>query len=233
MTILAAISVCAIYVALRLKVDLGIFIATAIAAVAYPLFALAERYVWTPNLEILFDPQANPDLHRPSLTLVDSRTGHTLPQRVFIRVAVKNKGSKTAKGCVGEIVLEPNGRPQGCSAFSGEPKTLQWTRSIAPIDILPKQIATLNVAFAQGDLSAPFGGTCSYQGQPPHIRAWASTTEAIRAPNIRLQDGFCEGQFKIRVSVYSENADPVSKQFVLNVGSDWQQLQMQSVLKDP
>jgi len=227
--ILAVISCYAIYIALYLKIDLGILIATAIAAVTYPLFVLAERYVWTPDLEILYDPQGDPDQYRPTLTLVNLQTGQAPPLRVFIRVGVNNKGGRTAKSCVGEIKLQPNGRPKGCTGFSGEPKILLWTRFIDLIDILPKQTTTLEVAFAQDGLSVPFRGSCVYQGQPPHVKAWASTSSAIKAPNIRLQDGFCEGQFKVKVMVYSENADPVTREFLLNVGVDWQQLTMQAV----
>ncbi|MEM3562439.1 MAG: hypothetical protein QXR19_04380 [Candidatus Jordarchaeaceae archaeon] len=227
--ILSLISIFAIYIALKWKVELGIFIATAVSAIVYPLFALAKRYVWVPHLEILFNPQENPDVYRPIITFVNPQTGQVLPPRLFLRICIFNKGSATARNCVGEIQLEPNGRPQGCTAFSGEPKILQWTRSIEPIDILQKQSATLNVAFAQEGLSAVFAGTCNYQGQPPEIRAWASTTDAILAPNYRLQDGFCEGQFRIRITIYSENTEPLPTRFILNVGSNWQQLEMQLV----
>ena len=224
--VLSGISIFAIYIAFKWKVDLGIFIATAVAAIVYPLFVLAERYIWIPNLEILFNPQDNPDVYLPILTLVNLQTGQILPPRRFIRVEVYNKGGSSAKNCIGEIQLEPDGRSHGCSAFSGEPKVLQWTRSAEPIDILPKQKATLNVAFSQQGLSAVFGGTCHFQQQSPRIYAWASTAEAIRNPNFRLQDGFCIGQFRIKITIYSDNAEPTSKVFVLDVNSNWQQLEM-------
>ncbi len=220
--ILAVISILAIALAIKIKVDLGIFVATAVATISYPLFALADRYVWTPELKILSDPQNDPDLYRPSLVLVDP-AGQIRPPRIMIRVAVYNKGSKTAKSCVGEI--ERVERPQGCEGFSKEPKLVQWTRSIQSIDILPKQKATLEVAFSELGLALPFGGRCAFQTQPC-IKAWASTPEAIRTPNFRLQDGFCEGDFRVKVTVYSENSDPVTQDFIISIGATHQDLRM-------
>jgi len=109
---------------------------------------------------------------------------------------------------------------------------LQWTRSVKPIDILPKQKGTLEVVFSELGLALPFGGKCYSQVQPL-IKAWASTPEAIRTPNLRLQDGFCEGDFKVRVTIYSENADPISREFVIRIGASHQDLAMSMLTASP
>lgn len=223
MAAIAAIVIVWSSIAVLVKVDLAIFIATAVGALAYPIVVLWERYLFTPELQILFEPGTDPDLYRPVLTLVNPSTGVVRGPHLELRVVVRNEGKKTAKSCVGEIELVK--RPDVCSAFSKEPKVLQWTRSKNPIDILPKQRATLGVVFSEDGLSASFGGTCAYQNQPT-IRAWASTTIAINSPNIRLQDGFCEGNFSVKVNIYSENSDPVSKDFHINVGPNYQDLTM-------
>src|SRR5574341_179713 len=151
---LGAIIILSVIVAILIQVDLAILIATAIAAIAYPIVVLRERYVLTPELEILFDAQNEPDLYRPSLTLIDLPSGRPRNIRIEIRIVVDNKGNKTADSCVGEIQLVK--RPNGCEAFSSEPKVLQWTRSTEPIRILPKQKATLDVVFSELRLCISF-----------------------------------------------------------------------------
>jgi len=223
---LAITVIYAVYIALIGKENLGIFIATALAAISYPFVILVERYLWTPDLELEFKPGKS-DIYRPSMVLAfpDPITNQIrmTNERVFVRVGVRNNGGKTAKHCVGEI--KSLRRPEGCSAFSEDPKVLQWTRSTEPIDILPKQSAVIAVAFAEAELSSGFGGECKFQVQPL-IRAWAATTEAIRAPQLRLQDGFCRGEFGIKVTIYSENSVPISKEFTLSVSEKHADLTM-------
>jgi hypothetical protein len=210
--------------------NLSIFYATALAAISYPFVTLVDHYLWTPDLEIEFEPGES-DIYRPSMVLafldpVDQRNQIT-PTRIFVRVGVRNKGSKTAKHCMGEIELLS--RTEGCNAFSKDPKVLQWTRSTEPIDILPKQFAVLAVAYAEHLGGRSFGGKCKFQHSMPLIRAWAATSEAIRYPETRLQDGFCMGEFKVRITIYSENSTPSSKEFVISVGSSYTDLTMRIV----
>jgi len=220
---LSIIVIVTVIIAVQYKVDYGIFIATAIGALAYPIVILRERYLDTPELDILFDNQNYPELYRPALTLIELPSGRHRNTRIEIRVVVNNKGSRTAKSCIGEIELVE--RSKGCEGFTREPKVLQWTRSTKPIDILPKQKATLDVAFSELGLALPFGGQCSLQNIA-QIKAWASTTESIMHPQYRLQDGFCEGEFRVRITVYSENSEPESKEFFITVGSTYQDLKM-------
>jgi len=203
--------------------ELAIFIPTAVASSAAVLYPLAERYYWIPELEILYDPK---DLttYRPSLdTVSECSTSQMWVRREICRVAVRNKGKGTAKNCVAEIKLVKS--MKGCQAFSNEPKPLVWTRVIGrsehyfdPIDIARGQLATLEVVFAQQCLAVPFGGKCEIQPTSPQIRAWAGTPEAIACPKLRLQDGFCAGEFKVKVTIYSDNIEPISKDFLIKVG---------------
>ncbi len=221
---LVALIICIVICSWPRNYHLATFFTSAVAAIAYPVFALLNRYFWVPKLEIFFNPN-NHDLHTPTLTVINQQNGTAIKTH-FIRVGVTNNGTGAAKHCIGEIQLIQ--RPDGCEAFSKEGKALLWTRSQDSIRISRKQIATLNVAISQEEVSATFGGKYSKQ-KDPLLKAWAATPEVIdtMGPKHRPQDGFCIGDFKIRVTVYSENAEPASKDFILKIKGKWDELSME------
>ena len=113
--------------------------------------------------------------------------------------------------------------------FSEEPKTLRWV-DIPRDDYIPPKggKAVLGVAFSMQNarLEIP-GKRCAVQKRDPTtVNSFALISEALANPNIRAQDAFCAGAFKIRVTVYCAEASPAYKGFILEVDDDWQKLNM-------
>jgi len=154
------------------------------------------------------------------------KDGSRLGTYRFVRVVVKNYGSRAAHGCVGDIRLLE--RPPGCDMFSEEPKTLKWV-NIPGGDYIPPQggNAVLGVAFSMDKELRIEGRRCAFQnGSSTIVKGLALTPEALENPLIRAQDSFCIGDFKIRLTVYCEEGNTSSSDYVLEVNEDWHKLNM-------
>jgi hypothetical protein len=201
----------------------------------------------TPNLIILWEPKTRPALHTPQLSILlrdlpssfatscgqdvaISGIQYRQIDRRHLRVIVENKGEKAAKNCTG--IIELVSRPTNCPPFSEEPKTLRWVSPTGELrtsaDISPnggKQ--ALDVAFYDecGYYDMP-GMKCTIDPGHPQIRAFAADPVAYKMPWFHIQDGFCLGKFRIKLTIYCENAKPVSQNYEINVTADWQQFMM-------
>lgn len=224
LVVIGVISVVMAY-AFYVQLEIAVFLATATSTLAYVLFTYWDQHVASPRLQIFFIP-SKPSEYTPQLEMFDQIGQHIGPFR-FIRVVIQNCGSRPAHGCVGQVKLL--GRPAGCSMFSEEPKTLKWV-DIPRDDYIPPKggKAVLGVAFSMRDIRPTIDGNrCAVQKRPQTtVNALALTPEALANPQIRAQDAFCAGAFKIRVTVYCAEASPASKDFILEVDEDWQKLNM-------
>lgn len=211
--------------AFYVKLDIAVFLATAISALAYVFFTYWDEYVASPNLQITFDP-AKPAEYTPQLLMPTSKNGNTLVNFRFIRTVIINQGNRSAHGCVAKVQLLE--RPEHCTMFSEEPKTLKWV-DIPEGNYIPPQggNAVLGVAFSLERIFRIPGKRCAFQkDSDTTIRGFALTPEAIENMALRAQDAFCTGNFKIRLTVYCEEGNTVSKDFILEVGDEWQKLDM-------
>jgi len=213
---------------LCVNIEVGIFLATAIGSISYVLFTYWDQHVASPKLQILFDP-SKPDEYTPQLEIF-VQNFNALGTFRFVRVIVQNLGSRPATGCVAQIKLLE--RLDGCTMFSEEPKTLRWT-DIPEGDYIPPHggRAVLGIAFAPRELNITTRDRrCAFQNtETIVVKALAHTPEALANPFIRAQDSFCTGNFKIRLTVYCKETDPIPKDFILHVDDNWQNLSMKPV----
>jgi len=211
---------------LYMKLEIAVFFATAISTFAYVLFTYWDQHIASPNLQILFD-SSKPSEYTPQLEMFDLSNRTSLGPFRFIRVVVRNCGSRPAHGCVAQVMLLE--RSAGCTMFSEEPKTLKWV-DIPRGDYIPPRggNAVLGVAFSMQKIKLILEGKrCAFQNKPQTtINTLAHTPEALTNPSIRAQDSFCAGNFKIRLTVYCEEVNPISKDYILEVNEDWQKLNM-------
>jgi hypothetical protein len=184
------------------------------------------NFVVNPYLEISWNSKNEDDTYRPSLDIPRYRSA---VKRKHIRVVVRNVGQKAAKSCCATVRIEENGRVDGCSTFSSEPKDLKWVTPLGDIetaiDIAPHGGEQhLEIIFADNYESySPEGGNCKIdQMDKAPLWAYASTPPAYDEPRKRNQDGFCKGRFRVDLTVYSETAKPCRKKFELNISGRWE-----------
>ena len=225
--IVALISAILAY-AFFVKLDIAVFLATAISALSYVLFTYWDQYIASPDLQITFD-STKPAEYTPQLLMLSSKDGTSMGNYRFIRAVINNRGSRLAHGCVAKIQLIE--RPPNCTMFSEEPKMLKWV-DIPERNYIPPRggNAVLGVAFSmERPLRIP-GKRCAFQNEPDTvIRTYALTPETFENPSIRAQDAFCIGNFKIRLTVYCEEGNTVSSDYVLEVSEEWQKLNMRPI----
>lgn len=73
------------------------------------------------------------------------------------------------------------------------------------------------------------GMKCTIDPDHPQIRAFAADPVAHKVPWFHLQDGFCLGKFRVKLTIYCENAKPVSQNYEINVTADWKQFTMDEI----
>jgi hypothetical protein len=207
--------------------EFAIFLATAIGVIASTAFTFYQQYLRTPELHFAFDPEK----HARQLTILDTNTGNPIDEFRFVYLQVENTGNLVAEKCVGQIRLLE--QPNGCTMFSDESKGLKWVEIAEGDSISPHGgTALLGVAFSRKtSLPALSGPRCALQPGNTIVRAWANTKGMISLvnPNLRLQDAFCTGDFKVRIAVSSSNSDPISKDFILQVADNWENLRIRNV----
>jgi len=212
--------------AFYVKLDIAVFLATAISALAYVFFTYWDEYVASPNLKITFDV-TKPAEYTPQLSIpLKDGLATLMVNHRFIRAVIINQGNRSAHGCVAKVQLLE--RPKDCTMFSEEPKTLKWV-DIPEGNYIPPSggNAVLGVAFSLEKVLRMPGKRCAFQKDPDaSIRTFALTPEAIQNMSMRAQDAFCTGNFKIRLTVYCEEGNTVSRDFILEVSDEWQKLTM-------
>ena len=176
-----------------------------LGAVLVALFGPMLRAWWrSPSLEITYEPQE--PYCRDTVLEPGNVRAH------WVRVKVTNEGRGTAKRCKGK--MNAVFRPDGGLRDDRDPMQLRWAgvpleQSLEPLDLARRDSQFLTVVFARDD---------SREG------AWI-------AADIRARPGFPymleAGQtHRVRLAVYADNADPVTKDFVITYGGDIRSLEM-------
>jgi len=197
-------------------VQYGVFLATAFSLFAYVAFSSWDKFLEEPDLSILHD-RAMQDFYNPQMVILYPNRAPR--ERRFIRVIVKNRGSRTANRCLARLQLKQ--RPEGNHTLSTEPKTLIWPDTIELPNIPPQSEFAVNIAFSERGLNPAFRGACD-----GFIRAWICTRDAFNEPNFRLQDAMCRGDYRCTLTIFSDNSYPVSKDILIQVAADWEDLNM-------
>jgi hypothetical protein len=213
-----------IVLAVKLQLDLGVFLATAVGSLTYVMFSAWDNYVASPKLEFEFDAD-KPDLNIVQLVAVSSQGTPEFTYR-SVRVMIRNNGRRPARGCVGYIQLIY--RDKGCTMFSRDPKVLAWV-NIPDGNYIPPHggFAVLGVAFSMDQHIPLPHSRCDKVPGNTRLSTWANTPEVwMLKPNMRLQDAFCVGDFTVKVTVFSESSASVSEMFILKVSDNWQALTM-------
>jgi len=198
---------------------MGIFLATAATVISSTMFSFWKSYLESPELEILHDLRDVDfaDHYTPQLTI-------SFPDRLqttrFLRVRIYNAGTRTATRCFAQLELIE--RPKkGKHTLSRVEKTLKWAEVPEFPSIPPKAGFLLNVAYSSLALIMPFPGGCD-----GYVRAWVCTEDAFANPKFRMQDAMCLGKYRVKVTVFSDNADPKEQRFVIHVPKKWNELSM-------
>ncbi|GEM_PF-1868977 len=208
------------------RINLGVFLATAGALIASVAFSFWDSYLERPELKILFDSDA--DHYTPQLTIfsqeqsTDGKITISQQENRFLRVRIHNAGSRTAKRCFGQLELIE--RSEGTHTLSKVEKTLYWAEVPQFPSIPPKAKFPLNVAYSRKGLVIPFEGGCD-----KNVRAWIFTKEAFMNPKIRMQDAMCLGEYKVKITIFSDNTKPKEERFVIHVPEKWDALSMTHV----
>lgn len=145
----------------------------------------------------------------------------------YLRLPVKNSGFAPARNCTAELKVlrrpQKNGEP--CPAPSTETKALTW---VAPrredIHTIPSRRGTAALAIMIDDTSIGPQARSIWDRAKDWgpLTLWAGTNEVFAmSPAQRAQDAFCQGDYKIEVTVFPENGAPKSDTFELHVDSDW------------
>jgi len=220
------LSILALGYSVYLRLDLGVFLATAIGSLGYVVVALYDKYILTADLKITFDPKAQ-DLNSSTLTLLDSQNRPTTNARV-IRVLVRNDGKKKARSCVG--YLELVSRQEGCTMLSFYPSVLGW-QNISRTNLIPAGgFASLGVAISFDKGVQLDHSRCDKLPGNTLLHTWAYTPEIFTmGPSFRLQDAFCAGTYVFDVVIYSEDSGPARQRFSLKIGANWNEDEMTAV----
>lgn len=205
------------------RIEMGIFLATAGTVISFIVFNFWDSYLEKPELEILHD-STDTDRYSPQLTFFFEEQSDgkitVRPRDVrFLRVRIHNAGSRTANRCFAQLELIE--RSKGTHTLSKVEKTLLWAEVPQFPNIPPKAKFPLNVAYSKEGLVLPFPTGCD-----GNVRAWIFTEQVFANPNFRMQDAMCLGEYLVRIIVYSDNAQPVEKKFVISVVSEWNKLNM-------
>jgi len=214
------------------QVQLYVFLATAGSFLSYVLFTIWDKYIERPELIFLHNNEPEfQDFYFPQIMIFFGTQPNAIIRELrFLRVIVHNRGSRTAKRCLARIQLLQR-PPQGNHTLSREQKTLIWPDVMEFPNIPPGSSFALNIAYSgreihpnaePTDLALPLIGACD-----GFVRAWICTREALENPNIRAQDALCLGRFKLKLSVFADDAQPSSCELALNVSTNWQDFNMQ------
>lgn len=176
-----------------------------------------------PKLSIEYDEKGHPNTYSPELQLV-APDGRPVCVQKYLRVCIRNTGG-VARRCKAEL-----GIIKEETAFrtpSDEPKPLTWGGPSLEKDIGGGDgTELLHIVFSDSRLSeAPV------MTNDKNIFALVSTMDSLypRAPFIRAQDGFGEGDFKVRLTVISEGGAAAKQVLKVHVERDFRKLSMQLV----
>jgi len=216
-------------------VGIGTLLAVIIIVVLYrytqPIFIAAFLGAWPAFVIALYDRFVNVPLisfekhtiQKNSLQVVD-RGGVTWN---FLRLTIRNSGFAPAKNCTAELRIL--GRPQRnnlhCPAPFDEPKGLKWSGSN------PKEPRTipsrkgsviLDVFLDDASLMSATRSTWHGASEWGPLTLWAATHDVyVMSPGQRAQDAFCQGDYKVEITIFPENGAPKSETFTLHVDSVW------------
>ena len=198
------------------KIQLVVYIVTSMSFLSYVLFTVWAQHIHIPELMILHDNN-HPDLYSPQIMILYPNNRRR--ELRFLRVGIKNIGSKTATNCLGIVQLKR--RPEGQHTLSTEPKIVFWPATDNLPSIPPDAIFYLNLGYSGNGEELEFEGGCD-----GYVRAWICTREAFNNPRIRAQDSLCLGEYKLVLNVHSDNSYSVTREVILNITRNWDEFNM-------
>jgi hypothetical protein len=176
-----------------------------------------------PRLSIEYDEKQS-STFVPELGLVDQNGKQVCTQK-YLRLLVKNEGRGIAHRCKAELQVIKEDTP--FRAPSAEPKPLIWSGPSLEKDIGARHgKELLHAVFSDSRLSSIPDNT-----EDKNIYALVSTMESLypKAPFIRAQDGFGEGNFKAEITITSEEGPFVKSTFRIHVEKDFHKLRMEKL----
>jgi len=174
-------------------------------------------------------------------------------QSYWIRIKVKNEGRTVAKRCVGklmEIRKIENGNEEILTSF--DPSALRWVafkdierlaidgkkngkkysdkqyngwfKKIGTLDINRAEYEYLNVVYTIEKMGAL--GELHRPGPDPFFHV------SVTDPEPRgIETKYRKGTYILKITIYSENADPESREFCLEWNSIWNEIKMRKKSK--
>jgi len=187
---------------------------TAFGTLGAVLVALFGPMLWawwrSPRLEIGYEPR-EPYCRDTQMERRYIAEG-ALFQAHWIRVKVRNRGRGTAKSCKGKMIAVY--RADGSLREDRDSMLLKWAgipedQQLTPLDLAPHEWQFLNVTRADSEYP----------------------TKALVATDFDARPGFPQtleaGQtHKVRLAVYADNAEPVTRDFVIEFNGDIHSLEI-------
>jgi len=192
----------------------------AIGTLGAVIVALFPEMLKKPKLKIEFQ-QTEPYCRKT--TLVSSPTQILA---YWIRIAVKNEGKKVAKNCEGKLVEITEIRDEKNIPFQPfDPAILRWASypdftDLRPVDINREEYEYLNVVYTvePGESETQKNA----EGQ-----AFICTDTRRRG----MVGSLPVGRYALTLTIYGENADPVSKKFALLWNGKWDEIKMLEITR--
>lgn len=139
----------------------------------------------------------------------------------WIRIRVKNDGTKAAKNCEGKLVEITQIREGKEFPFQPfDPVLLHWVGypDIRPIDINRKEYEYLDVIYTVESGEAP------YQKEMEG-KAILNTDASERG----IKKSLPVGEYVLTITIYGENVEPLSKRYHLIWNGKWDEIKVQQI----
>ena len=150
------------------------------------------------------------------------------PKRRFINVTVQNNGRGLAENC--GVRLKLLHKTDGCQWLSFNEKSLAWNDGNIGRTIGARgNKAIFHLAFSQQLLTTDQQNDitplyCNIAKRKVKINSWIGTRDALEKPELRDQDGLCQGEFTVHIEVITQYGHRAYKHFIIAVGDDWHSL---------
>jgi hypothetical protein len=185
-----------------------------------------KRIANQPRLNILYDPDTDPDTYCPAKSYPNPRHTSELISRKFLRVKIENNGGGIAYQCKGQLRILKN-EQVGCPSL--ELKTLEWdtlTTLTTNQDIGVGDHGILNILFSDDRIIRDKVDDKLIK------RAYVSTPHNLDEINIRfpkIEDGFNVGKFEFELAVRDRNGFSINAVFRVEVTGKWDEISMKRI----